>query len=161
MNSPWSSFVRYLRTRGRHSAATNSNQPKEPFSGLSDDDPTLPQFQRGRLTGLHTFLHKSHRSRPPPGITVMTELRTYSTLASVEDSYHEQLKRTYLESYHAHHPTSSETHAASNANSTARAYFEEPTDFGSQAYSHGQAYPAVHISRSSNETEHSIVSRAV
>lgn len=163
-NSPWSSFMRYLRTRGRHSAVTTSNQPKDPFSGLSDDDQILPQFQRGGLTGLHTFIHKSHRSRPPQGITVMTEMSTYRTLASVEDTYHEQLKRTYLESYHAHHPNSSETHVASNANSTARAYFEAPIDVSSQAYSHVQACPTAYMSRPSHEVfpaEHSTVNRAV
>ncbi|KAG6365791.1 hypothetical protein INS49_007402 [Diaporthe citri] len=162
--SPWSSLVRYLRTRGRHSAGTNSNQPKDPFSGLSDEDPTLPQFQRRRLTGLHTFIHKSHRSPPPQGITVMTELSTYRTLASVEDTYHEQLKRTYLEGYHAKYSISSESHAALNANSAPRAYFAGPAEFCSQAYSHDQAYPSAHMSRPSHEissTEQSTVGRAI
>lgn len=162
--SPWSSFVRYLRTRGRHSAATNSYQPKDPFSGLSDEDPTLPQFQRRRLTGLHTFIHKSHRSPPPQGITVMTELSTYRTLASVDDTYHEQLKRTYLESYNAKHSVSSETPAALNADSAPRAYFAGPVEFCSQAYSHGQPYPSAHMSRPSYEissSEHSAAGRAI
>lgn len=164
MISPWSSFVRYLRTRGRHSAATNSNQAKDPFSGLSDEDQTLPRFQRRRLTGLHTFIHKTHRSPPPQGITVMTELSTYRTLASVDDTYHEQLKRTYLESYHAKNSISSETHAASNTNSAPRACFTASAEFCPQAYSHDQAYPSAYMSRPSHEissTELSTVGRAI
>lgn len=163
--SPWSSFVRYFRTRGRHSAVTDSNQPKDPYSGLSDEDPTLPQFQRRRLGGIHTFIHKTHRSPPPPrGITVMTELSTYRTLASVEDTYHEQLKRTYLESYHAKNSSSSETHAAPNLNAAPRAYFAAPAQYCAQAYSHDQAYPSVHMSRPSHEissTELPLVGRAI
>lgn len=115
--------MRYIRTRGRHSAVTDSNQPKDPFFGLSDEDPTLPQFERGRPTGLHTFIHKGHQSRPSQGITVRTELSTYRSLASIDDTYHEQLKRTYLESYHAKNSTSSRIHADSDTNSIPRAYF--------------------------------------
>lgn len=162
--SPWSSFVRYLRTLGRHSVVTNSNQPKDPFSGLSDEDSTLPQFQRRRPIGLHTFLHKAHRSPTPHGITVKTEVRTYRTLASVDDTYHEQLKRTYLESYNAKNSISSETHAAPNANYAPRAYFAGPAEFCSEAYSHDQACPSAYMSRPSHEislSDHSAVGRAI
>lgn len=163
MNSPWHSFVRYVRTRGRHSATTNSNQPKDSFYGLSDDDPALPQFQLQRPTGIHTFIRKAHRSRPQQGIIVRTELSTYRTLASVDDTYHEQLKRTYLESYHAKNPDSSRTYAASDACSAPRAYFAAPVDISSQAYSHDQADSTAHMSYSSREAlnEHSTVGRAV
>lgn len=92
-----------------------------------------------------------------------TELRTYSTLASVDDSYHEQLKRTYLESYNAKNSISSETHPASNANFAPRAYFAGPAEF-CEAYSHDQAYLSAHISRPSHETsssEHFAVGRAI
>lgn len=165
MISPWHSFVRYVRTRGRHSATTNSNQPKDPFYGLSDDDPTLPHFQHQRPTGIHTFIRKAHRSRPQQGIIVRTELSTHRTLASVDDTYHEQLKRTYLESYHAKNSVSSRTHAASDddACSAPRAYSGVPVDFCTQAYSHDQADSTAHISHSSHEAlnEHCTVSRAV
>lgn len=163
-NSPWNSFVRYLRTRGRHSTTTNSNQPKDHFYGLSDDDPTLPQFQRERPTGLHAFIHKGHRPRPQHGITVSTELSTYSTLASVDDTYHEQLKRTYLESYLAKTSVSCRTHAALDAYSAPRAHSVAPVDFCSQAHSHDQAEPPSHMSYSSHEVfpdEHFTVGRAV
>lgn len=112
---------------------------------------------------MHTFIRKTHRSRPQQGIIVRTELSTYRTLASVDDTYHEQLKRTYLESYLAKTSVSSRTHAASDACSTPRAYSAAPVDFCSQVYSHDQADTTAHVSYSSHEVldEHSTVGRAV
>jgi hypothetical protein len=164
MSSPWSSFMRYLRTRGRHSTVSDSNQPKDAFFRFSDEDPTLPQFQHGRPTGLHTFIQKTHHSRPSQGITVRTELSTYRTLASVDDSYHEQLKRTYLESYHAKNPTSSGAHTASETNSVPRVYFAAPLDVSEQLSSHDQSYPTAYMGYPSQQlypAENSTVSRAV
>lgn len=143
--------MRYLRTRGRHSATTHSNLTKDAFYGLFDDDPTLPQFKH------RAFIRKAHHSRPQQGIIVRTELSTYRTLASVDDTYHEQLKRTYLESYLAKTSVSSRTHAASDP------CYAAPVDFCSQAYSHEQADSTAHMSYSSHEVldEHSAVGRAV
>lgn len=164
-NGPWSYFMRYIRTRGRHSAFTNSNHPKDPLSGLSDEDPSLPQFQCGKPTRLHTFVHHKARCPPPPqGITVRTELRTYRSLASIDDTYHEQLKRTYDESYQAKNTVSSRTHATSNATFASRAYFAPPADVSSEAFPQDQPYPPAYTNRSSHKVfpaEHPTWGRAV
>ncbi|KAG8157018.1 hypothetical protein KVR01_013008 [Diaporthe batatas] len=104
-SSPWSSLMRYLRTRGRHSAVTDSNEPKDLGFRLSDEGPALPQFQHKISTSPRTLVHETHHSQPLQSVTVRTEVSTYRSLASMDDAYHEQLKRTYLDSYQTNHRT--------------------------------------------------------
>lgn len=161
MSSPWSSFLRYFRTRGRRSGAADSKQPKDRDSGLSDDDPTLPQFQHKRSSGLHTPIHKNHHAQLFQGVTVRTEVSTYKTLASVDDTYHEQLKRTYLESYHARNPTLG-THAGSGH--LRGAYVPPPPDFSVRISSHDQLHSNAHMGYPSQElylAENYTVGRAI
>jgi hypothetical protein len=132
MSSPWSSILRYLRTRGGRS----EDQVKDAHFELSDEDPKLPQFQK---------------SRPSRGIiTVRTELSTYRSLASIDDTYHEQLRRTYDESYLAKNPNASATHTVLSTNSIPRVYFAAPRAprFSEQIYGHDQPDSTSHLGHS-------------
>ncbi|KUI61111.1 hypothetical protein VP1G_08288 [Cytospora mali] len=48
---------------------------------------------------------RSRRFQKPLNITVKTEMSTYTSLASVDDTYHEQLKRNHFDGYHMNYST--------------------------------------------------------
>lgn len=164
MSSPWSSFMQYFRTRGRQSAATGSKQPRDACFGPSDEDPTLPQFQHRRSTGLHDLIHKTEHTQPFQGITVRTELSTYKTLASVDDTYHEQLKCTYLESYHARNSDFGAFARSGTFFAPGTHLAAAPPNLFVQASSHDQFHSTTHVGYSSQEprpAERSTVGRAI
>ncbi|KUI64493.1 hypothetical protein VM1G_11351 [Cytospora mali] len=43
---------------------------------------------------------RSRRFQKPLNITVKTEMSTYTSLASIDETYHEQLKRSHFDGYH-------------------------------------------------------------
>lgn len=156
--------MRYLRTRGKHSRVSNSSQPKVSFSGFSYENPTPRRVQRGSLTSIRTFVRNGNRSQPPQPITVKTELSTYRTLASVDETYHEQLKRNYLENHHATYSIGSRARMASEESSSPWAHPSSSARVSSQAYSHEQWYPVSHMCYQPHEFsphDHYTVGRAV
>lgn len=96
----WATITRYVKTKGRRSGASGSDgvgEHKLPCTNTSGDENDLPKIPRGTMTGVRTFIRKAHRSGSDNSINVTTESHTFSDLESVDDCYHSQLQRGYLE----------------------------------------------------------------
>ena len=98
-SGPWASLVRYFQTHRSRKQSTDGlgTEGSSDFSAAGDrmaEKGQLPKIPRATMTGLRSFIHKSHRTQDPGAVMVHTELSTYNELASIDDEYHAQLLKT-------------------------------------------------------------------